>query len=139
MRLTTKGKFAVIAMIDLSSQHSGTPVTLSDIGERQGISISYLEQLFAKLKKNRLVIGTRGPGGGYRLSKPPKEISIMDIIDAVEDSVDARSCGGEKNCGKNGAKCLAHEIWVGTTDIVRGHLSKIKLDNVARQQKIILT
>jgi len=110
MRLSTKGRYAVTAMLDLAIHYEGGPVTLAEISETQGISLSYLEQLFARLKKNRLVVGLRGPGGGYRLSRAPEEISVAIIINAIGEGIDATSCEGNENC-QAGERCLTHELW----------------------------
>jgi len=110
MRLTTKGRYAVTAMLDLALHHSGGPVTLSDIAQRQGISLSYLEQLFALLRRRGLVSSTRGPGGGYRLGRKSDEIAVADVIAAVDESVDATRCGGKENC-QGAERCLTHDLW----------------------------
>ncbi len=110
MRLSTKGRYAVTAMLDLAIHYEGGPVTLANISETQGISLSYLEQLFARLKKNGLVEGLRGPGGGYRLSREPEEISVAMIIHAIGEGIDATSCEGNENC-QDGERCLTHELW----------------------------
>lgn len=111
MRLSTKGRYGVTAMMDLAIHDNAGPVTLADISQCQGISLSYLEQLFAKLRKSGLVEGIRGPGGGYRLSRPSDQISIAQIITAVDEKVDITSCGQEANC-QDGERCLTHELWV---------------------------
>ena len=110
MRLSTKGRYSVTAMLDLAIHDKAGPVTLADISQCQGISLSYLEQLFAKLRKSGLVKGVRGPGGGYRLARPASEISIGEIISAVDESVDVTRCGGKADCD-NGDACLTHELW----------------------------
>ena len=110
MRLSTKGRYSVTAMLDLAIHDKAGPVTLADISQCQGISLSYLEQLFAKLRGGGLVKGVRGPGGGYRLAKPANEISIASIIAAVDESVDVTRCKGQGNC-QGGEKCLTHELW----------------------------
>ncbi|MDR2614825.1 MAG: Fe-S cluster assembly transcriptional regulator IscR [Candidatus Accumulibacter sp.] len=111
MRLTTKGRFAVTAMADLALNGSQGPVTLAGISERQRISLSYLEQLFGKLRRHRLVDSVRGPGGGYRLARPMERISVADIVRAVDESLDATQCGGDENC-RDEARCLTHELWM---------------------------
>ena len=98
MRLTTKGRFAVTAMIDLAMRDGNGPVTLADISERQKISLSYLEQLFGKLRRRALVVSTRGPGGGYRLAKAADSVSVAEVIMAVDEPIDATQCGGLENC-----------------------------------------
>lgn len=110
MRLSTKGRYSVTAMMDLAIHDKAGPVTLADISQCQGISLSYLEQLFAKLRKSGLVKGVRGPGGGYRLAKPASEISIAEIINSVDEKVDVTNCAGEGNC-QDGEQCLTHELW----------------------------
>ncbi|MFM2320220.1 MAG: hypothetical protein RLZZ215_2841 [Pseudomonadota bacterium] len=110
MKLSTKGRYAVTAMMDLAIHDYEGPVTLADISNCQGISLSYLEQLFAKLRKSGLVEGVRGPGGGYRLGKPASQISIADIIVAVDESIDATRCKGSEDCHA-GEKCLTHQLW----------------------------
>lgn len=110
MKLSTKGRYAVTAMMDLAIHDVEGPVTLSDISKCQGISLSYLEQLFAKLRKQGLVEGVRGPGGGYRLGKPASQISVANIIMAVDESIDATGCGGKEDC-HDGQRCLTHKLW----------------------------
>ena len=110
MKLSTKGRYAVTAMMDLAIHDYEGPVTLADISSCQGISLSYLEQLFAKLRKSGLVEGVRGPGGGYRLGRPASHISIADIIAAVDENLDATRCQGNEDC-HGGEKCLTHQIW----------------------------
>lgn len=110
MRLSTKGRYAVTAMMDLAMHYGQGPVTLADISENQDISLSYLEQLFARLKKNSLVEGLRGPGGGYRLSRHPDAISVADVITAIGEGIDATLCEGGEDC-QDGEQCLTHELW----------------------------
>ncbi len=110
MRLSTKGRYAVTAMMDLALHEDVGPVTLADISRCQGISLSYLEQLFAKLRRQGLVEGVRGPGGGYRLARPADAISIADIILAVDERVDSTLCDGREDC-QQGERCLTHELW----------------------------
>lgn len=110
MRLTTKGRFAVTAMADLALNGAQGPVTLAGISERQRISLSYLEQLFGKLRRHRLVDSVRGPGGGYRLARAMEQISVAEIVRAVDEALDATQCGGDENC-RNEARCLTHELW----------------------------
>lgn len=111
MRLTTKGRYAVTAVLDLAFHQQTGPVSLADISERQEISLSYLEQLFSKLRKNDIVSSTRGPGGGYRLSSPPGEISIVDVINAVDESYTAKACSEGTHCQGAAARCLTHDLW----------------------------
>lgn len=110
MRLSTKGRYAVTAMMDLAIHNEIGPVTLADISQSQGISLSYLEQLFAKLRRRGLVEGVRGPGGGYRLARTADAISVAEIIIAVDEKVDVTRCKGEENC-MDGDRCLTHELW----------------------------
>ena len=110
MKLTTRGRYAVTAMLDLAINGSSRPVALADISGRQEISLSYLEQLFAKLRRGKLVISARGPGGGYRLARSRTEIFVAQIIDAVDESVDVTSCQGKGNC-HHGETCLTHHLW----------------------------
>ena len=110
MRLTTKGRFAVTAMIDLGLRQSNGPVTLSAISQRQQISLSYLEQLFGKLRRHALVESTRGPGGGYSLARSPAEITVADIITSVDEPIDATHCGGKENCLGEGLRCMTHAL-----------------------------
>lgn len=128
MRLSTKGRYAVTAMMDLAIHDRKGPVTLADISSCQDISLSYLEQLFAKLRKNGLVKGVRGPGGGYRLAKPGSEISIAQIISAVDEKVDATLCSGGENCQK-GERCLTHELWMGLSQRIYAFLDGISLED----------
>ncbi|WP_321326726.1 Rrf2 family transcriptional regulator [Thiomicrorhabdus sp.] len=129
MKLTSKGRYAVTAMIDIALNQDKGAITLSLISERQGISLSYLEQLFAKLKKADLVTSARGPGGGYRLSRIPGDISISEIIRAVDESVDARKCGGKANC-HGGDECLSHELWSELSTTIDSFLKSITLQSV---------
>jgi len=131
MRLTTKGRYAVTAMLDLAINHGSESVTLRNIAENQKISLSYLEQLFAKLRKQELVKGTRGPGGGYRLARSADEISIAEIIRAVDEPMEFTDCNGLENC-KGGERCLSHHLWVQLTDQLDGFLSNIYLGALMR-------
>jgi Rrf2 family iron-sulfur cluster assembly transcriptional regulator len=110
MRLSTKGRYAVTAMLDLAIHHREGSVTLAEISTAQGISLSYLEQLFARLRKHGLVEGIRGPGGGYRLSRAPEDISVADIINAIGEGIDVTLCSGKEDC-QDGERCLTHELW----------------------------
>ena len=129
MRLTTKGRYAVTAMLDLALNYSDGPITLSDISQRQGISLSYLEQLFSKLRKRELVDSTRGPGGGYRLSREAHDIAIADVISAVDEKVDATRCGGLSNCHGD-TECLTHDLWTDLSDQIFQFLSGISLGHL---------
>lgn len=126
MRLSTKGRYSVTAMLDLAIHDKAGPVTLADISQCQGISLSYLEQLFARLRKSGLVKGVRGPGGGYRLARSAAEISIAEIICAVDETVDVTQCRGAGDC-QDGEKCLTHELWVNLSDRLHDFLSGITL------------
>lgn len=134
MRLTTKGRYAVTAMLDLAINHDQESVTLRNIAENQKISLSYLEQLFAKLRKNDLVKGMRGPGGGYRLARSADEISIAEIIIAVDEPIEFTDCHGLENC-KGGERCLSHHLWVQLTDQLEGFLSSIYLGALMRESE----
>ncbi len=133
MRLTTKGRFAVTAMIDLGMRHERGPVTLAGISERQKISLSYLEQLFGRLRRQGLVESVRGPGGGYCLAKPLPEISVADIIRAVDEQIDATQCGGMGNCHDN-KPCMTHELWSSLNDHIYQYLEAVNLDQLVRGQ-----
>jgi Rrf2 family iron-sulfur cluster assembly transcriptional regulator len=111
MRLTTKGRFAVTAMIDLALRQNNGPVTLAAISQRQQISLSYLEQLFGKLRRHELVESTRGPGGGYTLARKAQDITVADIIVSVDEPIDATQCGGKENCLGEAGRCMTHELW----------------------------
>lgn len=129
MRLTTKGRYAVTAMLDLAVHNGDGPIALADISERQGISLSYLEQLFAKLRKTGLVASTRGPGGGYTLGKPAAEIPVADVIAAVDETVDATRCGGQKNC-QHDLPCLTHDLWEDLNRQIRNFLNGVSLEDI---------
>ena len=135
MRLTTKGRFAGTAMIDLAlRQHEG-PVTLAGIAERQSISLSYLEQLFGKLRRNQLVASVRGPGGGYCLAKPLENVSVADIIQAVDEPLDATNCGGKRNCHDNEQTCMTHKLWTNLNMRMYEYLNSVNLAELVRQQQ----
>lgn len=135
MRLTTKGRYAVTAMLDLAINATKGPVSLSDISERQSISVSYLEQLFAKLRKRDLVSSVRGPGGGYQLAMPPARLFVAQIIDAVDESVDATRCGGQGDC-QQGATCLTHELWSDLSLQLHNFLSSISLQELLDRREV---
>ena len=135
MRLTTKGRYAVTAMLDLALHEGKGPITLAEISVRQGISLSYLEQLFSRLRKKDLVSSTRGPGGGYRLGKPMKEISVAGVISAVDESVDATKCGGDKNC-QGDERCLTHELWEELSDQIYVFLNGISLGDLVNRKNV---
>jgi Rrf2 family iron-sulfur cluster assembly transcriptional regulator len=134
MRLTTKGRFAVTAILDLALSQNGGPVSLAGISERQGISLSYLEQLFGKLRRSQLVSSVRGPGGGYLLAKNLAEVSVADIIRAVDEPIDATSCGGRENCHDD-QKCITHDLWAGLNEHIFEYLSSVKLATLVAKQK----
>ncbi len=134
MRLTTKGRFAVTAMIDVALRQHAGPVTLAGIAERQRISLSYLEQLFGKLRRNQLVISIRGPGGGYTLARPPAAVSVADIIRAVDEPLDATNCGGKGNCHDD-RPCMTHQLWTNLNARMFEYLSSVSLDELVRQQQ----
>jgi len=135
MRLTTKGRYAVTAMLDLAIHHEDGPVALADIAKRQGISLSYLEQLFAKLRKRDLVRSTRGPGGGYRLGRNAGEIAVVDVIGAVDESVDATRCGGLENC-QGQARCLTHDLWQDLSAQIYDFLKGIDLAHLVERRSV---
>ncbi len=129
MRLTTKGRYAVTAMLDLALHSGQGPVSLAEIAERQGISLSYLEQLFARLRKRKLVSSTRGPGGGYRLGRDARQIDIAGVITAVDERIDTTACGGLGNC--NGDKrCITHQLWQDLSNSIHDYLSGISLQEL---------
>ncbi len=135
MRLTTKGRYAVTAMLDLSIHSSKGPVNLSDISRRQDISLSYLEQLFARLRKRKLVSSVRGPGGGYRLGRIDNTIHVAEIIDAVNESLDTTKCKGKADC-QQGETCLTHHLWQDLSDQIHTFLSNITLaDLVSKRER----
>lgn len=137
MRLTTKGRYAVTAMLDLSINAKEGPVTLSDISQRQDISLSYLEQLFAKLRKQKLVSSVRGPGGGYRLGRKDADIHVAEIIDAVSESLDSTRCQGKGDC-LNGETCLTHHLWEDLSAEIHGFLSRISLADLVAKREVDL-
>ncbi len=134
MRLTTKGRYAVTAVLDIALYESSGPVSVSDIARRQGLPSSYLEQLFSHLKKKGLVSGRKGPGGGYTLTGSSGLITIADVIDAVEETVDATKCGGTKNCTGQG-RCITHDLWANLSKEIRSFLEGISISQLASEQK----
>lgn len=139
MRLTTKGRFAVTAMIDLAMRQGDGPVTLAGISERQKISLSYLEQLFGKLRRHKLVGSVRGPGGGYCLARPMDKVSVADIIIAVDEPLDATQCGGKENCHDD-QRCMTHDLWANLNARMFEYLNSVTLmELVAKQQKPAVT
>jgi len=135
MRLTTKGRYAVTAMLDLAIHSEKKPVTLTDIATRQTISLSYLEQLFSRLRKAGMVVGVRGPGGGYKLSREALDINIAEIIAAVDEPLDSTKCGGEGNC-QDGLPCLTHDLWMGLSEQIRSYLKGISLGELLEREPI---
>ena len=134
MRLTTKGRFAVTAMIDLAMQHGDGPVALAEISQRQKISLSYLEQLFAKLRRRELVDSVRGPGGGYRLARDMTQVSVAEIILAVDEPIDATQCGGKENCHDD-EKCITHDLWAKLNEHMLDYLGAVTLWQLVDAQK----
>ena len=136
MRLTTKGRYAVTAMIDLALHQGQRPVTLQDIAVNQEISLSYLEQLFARLRQSGLVRGTRGPGGGYRLAQDASEVSIAGIITAVDEKADLTRCGGKSDC-QQGEECLTHELWAELSEKIYQFLDDISLADLIQRPRVL--
>jgi Rrf2 family transcriptional regulator, iron-sulfur cluster assembly transcription factor len=139
MRLTTKGRFAVTAMIDLAMRQEKGPVTLAGISQRQEISLSYLEQLFGKLRRYELVDSVRGPGGGYSLARPAEQVTVADIIRAVDEPLDATQCGGKENCHgadrEHGQRCMTHDLWTNLNLRMSDYLKSVSLQDLVEQQK----
>ena len=134
MRLTTKGRFAVTAMIDVAMHSTARPATLAGVSERQKISLSYLEQLFGKLRRSGLVESVRGPGGGYNLARLPETVTVADVIVAVDEPIDATQCGGQENC-KDDRRCMTHELWAALNDRILEYLQSVTLADLVRQQQ----
>jgi Rrf2 family iron-sulfur cluster assembly transcriptional regulator len=139
MRLTTKGRFAVTAMIDLALRQGKGPVTLSGISQRQAISLSYLEQLFGKLRRHEIVESIRGPGGGYSLARKADKVTVADIIIAVDEPIDATQCGSKENChgadAATGTHCMTHELWATLNEKMVDYLDSVSLQDLVDQQK----
>lgn len=133
MRLTTKGRFAVTAMLDLALRRQRGPVTLAGIGARQSISLSYLEQLFGKLRRHALVQSVRGPGGGYCLARPTEKVSVADIILAVDEPLDATQCGGMENCRED-KRCMTHNLWARLNEKLFDYLNSVTLQDLVNEQ-----
>ena len=133
MRLTTKGRFAVTAMVDLAMRQTRGPVTLAAISGRQHISLSYLEQLFGKLRRRKLVTSVRGPGGGYRLAQPMHSVTVAEIVTAVDEPLDATQCGGKENC-KDDKRCMTHDLWANLNKKMHEYLSSVSLGDLVAQQ-----
>ncbi|OIQ26079.1 Fe-S cluster assembly transcriptional regulator IscR [uncultured Vibrio sp.] len=136
MRLTSKGRYAVTAMLDVALHSQQNPVPLADISERQGISLSYLEQLFSKLRKAGLVASVRGPGGGYRLGEDANLIAIGSVISAVDESIDATKCSGKGDC-QGGSRCLTHTLWRDLSARISGFLNNITLGELMKDSEIL--
>lgn len=134
MKLTTKGRYAVTAMLDLALHFHGEPVVLSDISERQNLSLAYLEQLFAKLRKQGLVASTRGPGGGYSLGRKAGDITVADIIVSVDEPLDATHCGGKQNCQGGDGPCMTHDLWTALNDRMLDFLQSVTLQKLVDEQ-----
>lgn len=139
MRLTTKGRFAVTAMIDLALRQDNGPVTLAGISQRQDISLSYLEQLFGKLRRHEIVESVRGPGGGYNLARKAQNVTVADIIIAVDEPLDATQCGSKGNCHgsdhDNGIHCMTHDLWTNLNAKMVDYLDSVSLQDLVNQQK----
>ena len=135
MKLTTKGRYAVTAMLDLALHDGSGPVTLADISARQGISLSYLEQLFSKLRRHGLVVSTRGPGGGYNLARDASTVAVGEVVDAVDEPVDATRCGGAGNC-QNHQQCLTHDLWMELSEEIRRYLMRITLGELMQRKGV---
>lgn len=133
MRLTTKGRFAVTAMVDLAMRQGRGPVTLAAISERQGISLSYLEQLFGKLRRHKLVSSVRGPGGGYCLAQSAQAITVADVIAAVDEPLDATQCGGKENCNDD-RRCMTHDLWTTLNAKMHEYLSSVSVEDLVAHQ-----
>ncbi len=134
MKLTTKGRFAVTAMLDLALNGAAGPVTLAGISERQKISLSYLEQLFGKLRRRALVESVRGPGGGYNLARPAERMTVAEIMQAVEEQIDSTQCGGRENCHDN-TRCMTHDLWEELNATVYGFLAGVTLAQLVERQR----
>ena len=135
MKLTTKGRYAIIAMVDLRLNGTIGPIRLKDVSKRQNISLSYLEQLFSKLRLSGLVKSVRGPGGGYVLNKNPSEINLLDVIIAVDENIDQTQCGGAMNC-INEKPCLTHFIWTDLNTIINEYMQGINLGDIASREDV---
>ena len=135
MKLSTKGRYAVTAMLDLALHSVTGPIKLSDISGRQDLSLSYLEQLFSRLRRNGLVNSTRGPGGGYQLARPPEDVQGAEVILAVDEPIDATGCGGKRSC-QQGNVCLAHDLWLDLSDAIFSYLNGITLAEVISRKNI---
>ena len=135
MKLTTKGRYAVTAMLDLALHQGEGPITLADIAQRQGISLSYLEQLFSRLRKRTLVASVRGPGGGYSLGKDAREIFVGEVISAVDENMDTTRCHGAHNC-QNNERCLTHDLWSDLSNQIYNYLNNISLQDLVDRKTV---
>ena len=135
MRLTTKGRYAVTAMLDLAMHQGKGPITLADIAQRQGISLSYLEQLFSRLRKQSLVSSVRGPGGGYTLGRDAGSIFVAEVISAVDENVDTTRCAGAHNCQDN-QQCLTHDLWQDLSARIYDYLNQISLEDLMQRRGV---
>jgi len=135
LRLTTKGRYAVTAMLDLALHQGAGPITLADIASRQGISLSYLEQLFSRLRRRELVSSVRGPGGGYTLGREAEGIFVAEVITAVDENVDTTRCGGASNCQDN-QRCLTHDLWHDLSQRIHDYLNQISLQDLVNRQGV---
>jgi len=135
VRLTTKGRYAVTAMLDLAIHHGKGPIALADIAHRQGISLSYLEQLFARLRKQSLVSSVRGPGGGYNLARSASEIHVAEVVSAVDENVDTTRCAGAHNCQEQGP-CLTHDLWQDLSSRIYDYLNRISLQDLVDRKGV---
>lgn len=135
MKLTTKGRYAVTAMLDLALHYENGPITLAEIAQRQGISLSYLEQLFSRLRRQTLVTSVRGPGGGYRLGRDATDIYIGEVIQAVDENMDTTRCGGAHNCQEN-ERCLTHDLWQDLSGQIYSYLNKISLQDMMNRRGV---
>ncbi len=135
MKLTSKGRYAVTAMLDVTMHAVSGPVSLADISDRQSISLSYLEQLFSRLRKQGLVVSVRGPGGGYKLSRCSSKIAVADVIGAVDENVDVTKCAGKGNC-QDGEQCLTHSLWEGLSQRIEEFLQNITLADVVAKRDV---
>jgi len=135
VKLTSKGRYAVTAILDLAFHSKAGPVTLSHVSRRQDISLSYLEQLFTRLRKRQLVKSTRGPGGGYSLSRPADQIAVAEVVAAVDEMVDSTRCSGASNC-HDGQQCLTHELWDELSQQIYDFLGNISLQDLMEEGSI---
>lgn len=137
MILTTKSRYAVMAIVEVANNNSVSPIKLADISLNQDIPLSYLEQIFLKLKKANIVNSVKGPGGGYLLNHPASKITVEHIIDAVDERLKMTRCSKEALCGKNKTKCLTHDLWKGLSLNIREYLSKISIDDIVSKSLVI--